>query len=530
MKAAALPRATFRDVFAVREFRALWLSVILSAAGDRLALVALAVLVYDRTRSPLLAALAYAAGYLPWVIGGLFLADLADRRPRRTVMVACDVVRAVFVAAMTVPGVPVAALVLLLFAATMFASPFESARSSITPGILPGERYALGTAVMQTSYLTAEVLGAAAGGAVVTLFGVRPSLLIDAVTFVASGLLIGLGTRARPAAARPDAGQGSPLARAAAGLRLVFGDRALRTLVLLGWLIVLYTIPQGIAAPYAARLGGGPVATGLVLASTAAATAIATPLFSRFVSPGRRSALMGPLAVAAGATLVLTALHPGLVISLVIFSAAAASGAYQLAVNTAFVVRVPDERRAQAFGIASMGIVVAQGAAFVAAGAVAEVVTPASVIAVGGGIGAVAAVALTFSWRRVTSPQRTLAGRQAPGVPDDRPPGEVVAGEVVAGEVMAREVMAREVMAGEVVAGGRAIRSLRSIRAVGLAEPRHEPHGPVTKPRIPHKAMHPARADRWPVGSRPAGGIARRGRRRRRPSRARSGEHEPPDL
>ena len=355
MKAAAPPRATFRDVFAVREFRALWASVILSAAGDRLALVAIAVLVYDRTRSPLLAAVAYAAGYLPWVIGGLFLADLADRRPRRTVMVACDAVRAVLVVAMTVPGMPVIALVLLLFAATMFASPFESARSSITPGILPGERYALGTAVMQTSYLTAEVLGAAAGGAVVTFFGVRPSLLVDAVTFVASGLLIGLGTRARPAAARPDAGQGSPLARAAAGLRLVFGDRALRTLVLLGWLIVLYTIPQGIAAPYAARLGGGPVAAGLVLASTAAATAIATPLFSRFVSPGRRLKLMGPLAAVAGATLVLTALHPGLAISLVIFSAAAASGVYQLAVNTAFVVRVPDERRAQAFGIAEHG-------------------------------------------------------------------------------------------------------------------------------------------------------------------------------
>ena len=412
----APPRATFRDVFAVREFRSLWLSVILSAAGDRLALVALAVLVYERTRSPLLAAVAYAAGYLPWVIGGLFLSDLADRYPRRTVMVACDAVRALLVAAMAVPGIPVPALVLLLFAATMFASPFESARSSITPGILPGERYALGTAVMQTTYLTAEVAGAAAGGATVMFFGVRPSLLIDAATFVASGLLIGLGTRARPAPSGPGGpggvgpGPGSPLARAAAGLRLVFGDRALRTLVLLGWLVVFYTIPQGIAAPYAARLGGGPVATGLVLASTAAATAIATPLFSRFVSPGRRLKMMGPLAATAGVTLALTAFRPGLVVSLVIFSAAAASGAYQLAVNTAFVVRVPDERRAQAFGIASMGIVVAQGAAFVAAGAAAQVVTPSSVIAVGGAIGAVAAVGLTFCWRRVTSPQRRPDG------------------------------------------------------------------------------------------------------------------------
>ncbi len=240
----------------------MWLSVLLSSAGDRLALVALAVLVYERTGSPLLAALAYSAGYLPWVIGGLFLADLADRRPRRTVMVACDMTRALLVAAMAVPAVPVTAVVGLLFAATMFASPSESARASMTPGILPGERYALGVAVIQTTYLTAEVAGAAAGGAAVSFLGVRPALLIDAVTFAVSALLIGLGTQARPPAARAAAGLGSPLARAAAGLRLVFGDRALRTLVLLGWLIVLYSIPQGIAAPYTARLGGGPVATG----------------------------------------------------------------------------------------------------------------------------------------------------------------------------------------------------------------------------------------------------------------------------
>jgi predicted MFS family arabinose efflux permease len=396
----AAARATFRDVFAVREFRALWLSVVLSAAGDRLALVALTVLIYERTRSPLLAAVAYAAGYLPWVIGGLFLSDLADRYPRRKVMVACDAVRAILVVAMAVPGTPILALVPLLFAATMFAPPFESARSSIVPGILPGERYALGTALIQTTYLTAEVAGAAAGGAAVVFLGVRPSLLIDAVTFAASGLLVGLGTRARPAVARAETSPDSPLARAAAGLRLVFGDRALRTLVLLGWLVVFYTVPQGIAAPYVARLGAGPVAAGLVLASTSLATAVGTPLFTRFVSPRRRLSLMGPLAAATCGTLILTALRPGLAVSLLIFSASAAAGSHQIAINTAFVVRVPDERRAQAFGIAGMGLVVAQGAAFVAAGAVAQVVTPAVVIAVWGGIGAMAAVALTLSWRR----------------------------------------------------------------------------------------------------------------------------------
>src|SRR5215472_6208618 len=97
-------RASFRDVFAVGEFRALWASHLLSVGGDRLALVALTLLIYDRTRSPLLAAIAFASGTLPYIVGALFLAGLADWMPRRTLMVALDAVRLVQVAVMLVPG------------------------------------------------------------------------------------------------------------------------------------------------------------------------------------------------------------------------------------------------------------------------------------------------------------------------------------------------------------------------------------------------------------------------------------------
>jgi MFS family permease len=412
---AVPPRATFRDVFGVREFRAVWFSEILSVAGDRLALVALTLLVYDRTKSPLLAAATYAAGYLPWVIGGLFLADVADRRPRRSVMVTCDAVRTVLVAVMALPDVPLGALVALLFATTMFAPPFESARAAITPDILPGERYVLGAAVFQTTFLAGQVVGAAGGGVAVAFIGVRPSLVVDSVTFALSGLLIGLGTRARPAAAKPETVQSSPWARIGEGFRLVFGDQALRTLLLLGWLVVFYTVPEGIAAPYAATLGGGPIATGLVLASTVLGTTIATPLFTRFVRARRRLAWMGPLAVLTCATLILTALRPGLAVSLVIFSLSATFGIYQIAANTAFVVRVPNERRAQAFGIANMGVVVGQGAAFVAAGAAAEVVSPATVIAIGGGIGTVIAFVLALRWRHMSPPGGRHAAGRRPG-------------------------------------------------------------------------------------------------------------------
>ncbi len=418
MKDAASPRATFRDVFAIREFRALWFAEILSVAGDRLALVALTLLVYDRTRSPLLAAVTYAAGYLPWVIGGLFLADVADRRPRRSVMVVCDLVRAGLVAVMAVPHVPLWVLVALLFLTTMFAPPFESARAAILPDILHGEQYVLGTAVIHTTFYTAQVIGAVGGGVAVAVIDVRPSLVIDAITFVLSALLVRLGIHARPAPsppAKPDSAQPSPLARMRDGFRLVFGDEALRTLLLFACLVAFYTIPEGIAAPYAARLGGGPVATGLVLASTVASLTIVIPLFSRFVRPRLRVSLMGPLAVLTCGTLVLVALQPGLAASLVIFSLSAAFGVYQVVTNTTFVVRVPNERRSQAFGIATMGLIVAQGLAFMAAGAAAEVITPAAVIAIGGAIGAVVAVILTLRWRHVSPPGGRHAAQRRPG-------------------------------------------------------------------------------------------------------------------
>ena len=123
MSTSPAPRPSFRDVFAVPEYRALWTSYVLSAGGDRLALVALTLLVYDRSKSPLLAAVTFAAGFVPYLFGGMFLSGLADRLPRRSVMVGCDLIRMVLVGAMLVPGAPLAVMIVLLYAVTLFQPP-----------------------------------------------------------------------------------------------------------------------------------------------------------------------------------------------------------------------------------------------------------------------------------------------------------------------------------------------------------------------------------------------------------------------
>jgi MFS family permease len=390
-------QAAFRDVFAIGEFRALWASQVLSEAGDRLALVALTFLVYDKTGSPLLSAVAYGAGYIPWVAGGLVFSGLGDRLPRRELMAACDVIRAVLVAAMLIPRVPVAGLVAILYVSTMVQAPFEASRSAILPDVLHGERYALAVAVMQTSFRVAMVAGAAAAGVVVALIGARPALGIDAATFAASAALVRFGTRARPAAG-PGPGAARRLGE---GARLLLGDKAIRTLMLIGWLIALYSIPEGIAAPYAARLSGGPVGAGLIIASSQVGAVLAAPVFTKRIGPLTRLRWMGPMAIGACAVLVLTIVRPGLAGSMAIFALSGTFAIYQIAANTAFVQWVPGNRRAQAFGLASIGTVLSQGAALLLAGAAAQWFPPSTVVAAGGGIGALAACCLALRWRRI---------------------------------------------------------------------------------------------------------------------------------
>jgi hypothetical protein len=81
---------TFRAVFAVREFRALWAAELLSRLGDQLARVSLVVLVHHRTSSALLTGPTYALTYIPSLLGGLLLGGLADRVGAENSATLCD--------------------------------------------------------------------------------------------------------------------------------------------------------------------------------------------------------------------------------------------------------------------------------------------------------------------------------------------------------------------------------------------------------------------------------------------------------
>lgn len=396
--APPLRPARFSEALAVREFRWLLVADVLSLLGDQLTRVAAAALVWDRTSSPALAAATFALGYLPYLLGGTLLAALADRLPRRSVMITCDLARAGLVGLLALPGVPLPVLYAVLFASALLTPPFASARAATVPDMLPGDTYVAGNALVHTLFGLGQVLGLLAAGVAVSAVGVHGALAVDAATFLASALVVRTRVAARPVVPRGTPA-GSLLADSGEALRLVTRDPVLRSLLLLAWLGAAFgVVPEGLAVVVVAEAGGGPVLYGLVIAALPAGAMAGSLAFARLVHPDRRLRLALPICLAGFLPLLATPLAPSLPAVAALWFATGTSACFQLAANAAFVRAVPPGIRGRAFGVAQAGLLTAQGLSLLAAGALAEAWDPRSVAAASGVAGLVTVGALALRW------------------------------------------------------------------------------------------------------------------------------------
>jgi MFS family permease len=393
-------RATFREVLGVAEFRSMWLAELLSVCGDQLARVALSVLVYDRTGSALLTGLTYALTFAPSLLGGLLFGGLADRFPRRAVLVAVDSGRALLMAAVALPGVPFWLMGLLVAGVSMANPLAKSAQLALLPQVLAGDRFVVGMALRNVTIQSAQLAGFAGGGLLVAAVSPGLALALDAVTFVCSALLVRFGLADRPAAVGPT-GQ-SMGARLLAGARLTFAAAEPRALILFTWLAGLLPVYEGLAAPYAASLGGDSTAVGLILAADPLGSVVGALLFVRLVPERLRAALIGPLTVLSAVPLLGCLLEPGLAVSIVLFVVTGGLGTAALMQATAsLALVVPDGSRGQVMGLSNAGMTTVMGLAPFAAGALATWLGSARTVGLVGVAGLVLAVPLALAWRRV---------------------------------------------------------------------------------------------------------------------------------
>jgi predicted MFS family arabinose efflux permease len=371
--------------------------------------VALTVLVYQRTSSPLLSALTFAIGHLPWLLGGPFLSTLADRLPRHRVLIATDVLRAVVLAGMAIPGTPLPVLLGLLFLVSLCSPPFESARSALMADVLDGDRYAVATSLTNITLQLAQVVGFLAAGALVAAMSPSAALLIDAGTFAVSALWLWAGLKRRPAPIS-DEGPRSLWRDTGAGLRLI--RRSPRLLAIMGvlWVATMFAYAsEGVAAPLVEELGSRDTAAiGILLAANPLGVTVGGLVIARLIAPERRERLVVPLVVlslapilAAGLVAVLAG--PGtlpfaVVVGLLFVSGLGAS--WLIPLNVSFVQAVPSAYRGRAFGVAVSGLYGVQALGALAAGLGAEGVSASGVLALSGGIGLIAVAPALVAYRR----------------------------------------------------------------------------------------------------------------------------------
>jgi hypothetical protein len=369
--------ATFRDVFAVREYRALYLALILGWVAEYLARAAVTVLVFQQTRSVVLSAASFAISYLPWIAGGPVLAALAERYSYRTVMVICDLARLVLMALVLIPGLPIAALLVILFLATSAGPPSQAARSALLPLMLGRDRVVIALTANATTMQAAQVIGYFGGATLAAATNPRFAIGAVAVAYGVSMVLILTGVRPRPVAV-PGGTRSHLLRETAEGFRVVFGDRVLRPIAQIAIALTMFAIvPEGLAAAWAEQGNPDPASRGfdqgLIMAAGPVGWIIGGIVFSRFVRPAVRSALVRPLAVLAPLALVPALTAPkAIVVAVLTMLSGICQGGLMPTLNGQFVLALPHGYRARAFAVVQGGIQLAQGFGVLATGLLAE--------------------------------------------------------------------------------------------------------------------------------------------------------------
>jgi predicted MFS family arabinose efflux permease len=250
----------------------------------------------------------------------------------------------------------------------------------------------LGTGLRVAAGQGAQLIGFGVGGVVVAAIGSHAALFVDAVTFALSAIMIATGVHRR---ARPRQDGPGPVGSAwMEGSRVAFRTPYLRVLLALTWLAGVIIIPEGLAAPYAAAIGGGAGTVGLLLAANPAGLLVGTISFTRLLTPVGRSRAVGLMSILACMPAILLWSEPSLPFAMGLLALSGLACAYQTQVMTEFVVRIPQAQRGHAISIAAAGMLMAQGIGLIVGGALAQVWGVGPAISVCAAFGTVLAVVL----------------------------------------------------------------------------------------------------------------------------------------
>jgi MFS family permease len=335
-------------------YRLVFLAALASGIGTWLAFVALVLDVTERTDDARWVSALLVAEFLPVVVIGLLAGPLVDRLPRRAILIASDLARAVVF--LLLPFAPsTLAIVLLALAAGVATSLFRPALYAGLPNLVADEDLPQANGLLQTAENLTWAVGAVAGGALVAVSGPDAAYLVNVVSFVVSALLF---LRVRESLEETHVGGEGHFRELADGLRLVVSSRPLLT-VLIAWSIVMLSnAAVNVAQVFLATrvFDAGELGFGILVAAEAAGLVVGSFLAGGVIE---RHGVRGPygLAIAVmGAGLLTAAAAPNLWLALPFVILAGTGNGAAVVCNVVLVQRgAPDALRGRAFSVL-MGI------------------------------------------------------------------------------------------------------------------------------------------------------------------------------
>ena len=347
-----------------RDFTLLWSSQVISTVGTRVTSVAYPLLVLLLTGSPALAGLVGFAQTLPFLLLYLPGGAWVDRWDRRRTMVACEIGRTVALGSVAVTAVigGVHAVTIAQLAAVAFVEGslfvlFDLSEGAALPRLVPSGQLPTAVAWNQARTQGADLVGQPLGG---LLFAIAPALpfAVDSVSYLVSGgAVAAIRTRLQgERAATVDRLR----SRIAEGVRFVRRSAFLReTVVIVGWINLVFNGSFLVVIVRAQRLGGSPGQIGLMLAAFGAGG-----ILGALAAPAIQRRLSGRVVLVAIAWLwtglgVVLAFAPSLVwLAVLVFALNLFGAPYNVVIAARMYQLVPE----QIFGrVRSVGRIVAWG-------------------------------------------------------------------------------------------------------------------------------------------------------------------------
>jgi MFS family permease len=228
-----------------RDFRTLLSTQGVSSIGDAVSFTALPLLVFALTGSGAAMGLVGALQTLPDLLFGMVAGALADRNDRKRMMFLADVGRGILTALIPISvwlGGPTL-IVILVVAAPMsiLRSFFLAGYTSSVPAIVGRSQLARANALFEAVYSSGYIIGPAVAGVLSTLIGPGPTLAIDAISFLLSGL--GLIFVRRPLVAPTDRPESHILADIREGIDFIVHHPTLRSAIGLWGIVSIATAP-----------------------------------------------------------------------------------------------------------------------------------------------------------------------------------------------------------------------------------------------------------------------------------------------